>query len=409
MAVPDNRFSYLYRQYIDKKCSAEEMREFFILAQDPIHQEMLEMLADTHLESIQQPAALPDIDWEHMYRNILQQAGPFPQPIMDQNSRKKGRIVPLFALWRVAAAVIIIILCAGGYFLISKRQKSSPAEDTIAKAVKNDVLPGGNKAVLTLASGQAIILDSARNGMLAQQGNATVIKQNNGQLAYTTANEKPTEVLYNTLATPRGGQYQLVLPDGSKVWLNAASSIRYPTSFNGKQRAVEITGEAYFEVAKNEKMPFLVKMVSASGDKGEVKVLGTHFNVNAYDDEEMVRTTLLEGSVLMKKDAAMAILKPGQQSRLAKSGKMDVMDKADVEEAVAWKNGKHAFNNADIETIMRQAARWYDIEVVYKAKIEDHYTVNLPRNVPVSQLFHFLELSGGVHFAIEGKKIIVTN
>jgi len=399
--IPDNRFAYLYRQYVDKNCTPEEMQEFFARVQDPSYKETLEALADEHLTTIEVFAGLPDIDWEHMYRNVVQLPATVPQVI---ERRKKGSIAALFTLPRVAAAVIIVALCAGGYFIFNQRQKERVAVEASGSPSKNDVMPGYNKAILTLANGSAIVLDSAHIGKLAQQGNTTVVNSNNGQLAYNTLNEKPNEVLYNTLATPRGGQYQLVLPDGSKVWLNAASSIRYPTAFAGKVRKIEITGEAYFEVAKNAGMPFIVK---ANGM--DVRVLGTHFNVNAYDDEAAIKTTLLEGAVMVTKDAATAILKPGQQSRLAKSGKINVMDNADVEEAVAWKNGKHAFNNADIETIMRQAARWYDIEVVYKTKIEDHYTVNVPRNVPVSQLFHFLELSSGVHFAIEGKKITVTN
>jgi ferric-dicitrate binding protein FerR (iron transport regulator) len=290
---------------------------------------------------------------------------------------------------------------AGAYFLLLNK----PRHERVGGAgnpVANDALPGRSKAVLTLANGSSILLDSVANGMLAQQGNATVVKLNNGQLAYNTLAEKPTEVLYNTLATPRGGQYQLVLPDGSKVWLNAASSIRYPTAFAGKERKIEITGEAYFEVAKNTGVPFIV-----STNGMDVKVLGTRFNVNAYDDEATIRTTLLEGAVLVTKDAATAILKPGQQSRLTKSGVINVINDTDIEEAVAWKNGLFSFKSADIKTVMRQIARWYDVEVVYEKEVQEQFHTEINRNTNASKVFKILETTGGVHFRIEGKKVTV--
>ncbi|HWK07763.1 MAG TPA: FecR domain-containing protein [Puia sp.] len=305
-----------------------------------------------------------------------------------------------------AAAAIILVIGAGAWWL-----KQGFSHDVVkireADLQLNDVLPGGNKAILTLANGSTITLDSAANGKLTQQGNTTVLKADNGQLAYNAVNERPTEVVYNTLATPRGGQYRLVLPDGSKVWLNAASSIYYPTAFIGKERKVSITGEVYFEVTENADMPFIVEATTYSGNKGEVKVLGTHFDVNAYNDEETMNTTLLEGSVLVKKDRATAMLKPGQQAQLAKEGGIKLVNDADLEEIVAWKNGKISCRNMDLENIMRQVARWYDVEVVYEDRIPDRYTVSVSRDVPVSQLLRFLQESQGVHFRIEGKKITV--
>jgi transmembrane sensor len=392
MEIPNSRLSYLYQQYIDKKCSAGEMREFFMLVQDPMNREMLEMLAEAHLESIQQPVGLPDIDWEHMYRNIVQHKVP---------------VKPLFTFWRVAAAAIIIVLCAGGYFLIGKRH-NLPAGEVAAKAAKNDLPPGGNRAVLTLANGTSIVLDSAANGVLAQQGNARVLKTNQGQLAYNNTNEKPTEVLYNTLATPRGGQYQLVLPDGSKVWLNAASSIRYPTAFSGSTRTVDITGEAYFEIAKDAGKPFTVRLGSPAGAKGEVKVLGTGFNVNAYLDEPVVRTTLLEGSVKVTKDAATATLKPGQQAELEQAGDIRLVPDPDIAQTMAWKNGLFAFNGADIQTIMRQIKRWYNVDIVFEGDIREKFHLEISRNTNVSNVFRILEATGAVHFKIDGEKIVIT-
>jgi ferric-dicitrate binding protein FerR (iron transport regulator) len=330
-----------------------------------------------------------------LFNSIQQEAeAPVFQPVVH-----RVHFLRRYSRW-AAAAVFILVLSAGTYYLFN-RPARLPATTGIA-AEKNDVAPGGDKAVLTLANGSTITLDSAHNGALAQQGNATVVKKNNGQLAYNTQNEKPTEVLYNTLTTPRGGQYQLVLPDGSKVWLNAASSIRYPTAFAGKERKIEITGEAYFEVAKNTGIPFIVKTNGM-----EVKVLGTHFNVNAYDDEAVIKTTLLEGVVEVTKDAATALLKPGQQSQLTKLGKINVMDNADVEEAVAWKEGNFYFKDADIQAIMRQVARWYDVEIVYEGRIPEGHFVGRPsRSLTAAQMLKIVEYSG-VKIRIEGKKIIV--
>jgi ferric-dicitrate binding protein FerR (iron transport regulator) len=207
----------------------------------------------------------------------------------------------------------------------------------------------------------------------------------------------------NTLTTPRGGQYEVMLPDGTKVWLNSASSLTYPVTFAGKERRVELTGEAYFEVAKNTSSPFFVK---TSGQT--VKVLGTHFNINSYEDEKCVKTTLLEGSVVITSDGnKQAVnLKPGQQS-VNKAASFDVINEADIDEAVAWKNGKFLFRNTDLQTVMRQLSRWYDVDVEYQGTIaERHYRGRISRNVPVSQVFEILKTSG-INFIINGRTIIV--
>jgi len=374
---------------------------------------LLAAISDDAQEGTLKAALLESIENEDRDAGVPASLGVILQRILAGNERipaENEDPVPIrrISVWRrvAVAASIILVLGAGAYFLAVR--KPSQVAGTQGSGIKNDVAPGGNKAILTLANGGTIVLDSAANGVLTQQGNANVLKTNNGQLAYNTTNEKPTEVLYNTLATPRAGQYQLVLPDGSKVWLNAASSIRYPTAFTGANRQVDITGEVYFDIAKDARKPFIVRLGPPAGGKGAVRVLGTQFNVNVYDDEPAVRTTLVEGSVEVTKDAATALLKPGQQSQLTTSGALKVVQDADVEEAVAWKNGKLSFKHADIATILRQAARWYDVEIVYKAKIEDTYTVDVPRNLPVSTLLHVLEMSSGVHFNIEGKRITVT-
>ncbi|MEO6000379.1 MAG: FecR family protein [Chitinophagaceae bacterium] len=317
---------------------------------------------------------------------------------------------PVFSLWprRITAAAVIILCMAGSYLAITTNWEKdfvkihNGGKSPNTKKFKNDVPPGGNKAVLTLADGSTIVLDEARNGTLAQQGKTQVLKFD-GKLAYNNAKTGVEEILYNTIATPRGGQFQVVLPDGSHVWLNAASSLRFPTSFTGKERRVEITGEAYFEVTKNANLPFVVQLNTA-----EIKVLGTHFNIMAYNEENLLKTTLLEGSVQCTSGDNLAILKPGQQSQLMNSGHVKILNNVDLEEVVAWKNGMFHFEKMDIETLMRQISRWYDVEVVYQNhKSVDKFIADIPRNTNLSDALKALELTGKVRFDVEGKKVIV--
>ncbi len=312
-----------------------------------------------------------------------------------------------------AAAVTILILLSAGYLMFSsKSSKKEIAKKALTeKKLDNDIAPGGNKAVLTLADGSPIILDSASNGIIGHQGNIKVQKLNSGLLVYIINGRQVTEndeAFYNKITTPRGGQYHVKFTDGTKVWLNAASSIRFPVVFTGKYREVEITGEAYFEVAKNKTMPFKVK-----ANNSEIEVLGTHFNVNAYDDEAEIKTTLLEGkvkvSVLNQSDnRPPQLLKPGEQAAINKDGKINVKDRADTEEAVAWVNGYFQFKSANLKTILRQIARWYDVKIEYKEDADIHFTGQLTRNENVSKVLSKLMLTGEVHFKIDGKKIIVS-
>lgn len=242
--------------------------------------------------------------------------------------------------------------------------------------------------------------------MLAQQGDVNVMKLSDGQIVYNPMDiqEHNGEVMYNTLTNPRGSKpVKIVLAEGSKVWLNTESSLRYPTAFTGTERKVEITGEAYFEVAHNDAMPFRVSVNAM-----EVEVLGTHFNINSYQEEKETRTTLLEGSIKVKAGSVSRIIKPGEQARVHHNSKQALLiSSPDIAEVMAWKEGRFSFSNADLETIMREMARWYNVEVEYKDQIKDRYTVNVSRDVPVSQLFQFIEMSGGVHFEVKDRKIVV--
>lgn len=326
---------------------------------------------------------------------------------VDQESFRKSH-QPLINIrkWIAAAAIFIVFLGGVSYFLIFNKtsNKIAGTVNLSQQNSKNDVAPGGNKAILTLGDGSTIVLDSAQNGILTQQGNTKVIKLNNGQLAYklTKSNEE-LEIEYNSVTTPRGGQYQLVLSDGSKVWLNSSSSIRFPAIFKGHERDVEITGEAYFEVAHNTEMPFHVKV-----NDMDVEVLGTHFNINAYEDENVIKTTLLKGSVKVSKENFSTLIVPGEQARIVKtSNKIMVKAGVDLDEVVAWKNGYFDFEGLDFENIAKQLSRWYDVEVIYKRTIDDLFYAKIPRNTKLSIALKALELTGKVHFEIEDKKIIV--
>jgi len=307
-------------------------------------------------------------------------------------------------LKRLAAAAAVLVLLAAGVFYWLRTPAPQPLAQVVSKAAAPQVhAPGGNRAMLTLADGSTIVLDSAQNGVLAQQGSTRIIKLNNGQLAYSPpAAGNGSEAVFNTISTPAGGQYQLTLPDGSKVWLNAASSLRFPNHFSGDERSVELHGEGYFEIAHNKALPFRVKVNDAV-----VEVLGTHFNVNAYSDETDVRTTLLEGAVKMSKGAASVLLAPGQQARLQKNGNMNLVKEADLEQAMAWKNGYFQFNKADLPTLMRQIARWYGLEVVYEGPVKDYEFVGkIARNVYLADVLKALEGSG-VHYRMEGNRLII--
>jgi len=328
--------------------------------------------------------------------------------VMKKNIWKRARIEKPFIRMKwfrwAAAAAIITAFSTVSFFIFRNRDTdasitSSAKLQTQKGRFKNDVAPGQEGAILTLSNGKTIVLDSVDNGSLAQQGATEVVKKN-GQIVYTNQGSS-SEVLYNTMTTPKGRQYSLVLADGSKVWLNAASSITFPTAFEGKERRVSITGEAYFEIAHNAQMPFIVQ-------KGEmsIQVLGTHFNVNSYEDENSINVTLLEGLVKMTKGNVNSFIKPGQQARLQNEG-IKLINNADINAIMAWKNGLFVFDGTDIGALMRQLSRWYDVDVVYDKKINDLFYAEIPRNTKLSDVLKALELTGQVKFEINGKKIIV--
>ena len=306
---------------------------------------------------------------------------------------------PQLWTWVGIAASFLVIILAGLYYYPGK-----PTEVLIAKEpiIVEDILPGGNKAILTLSDGSKIVLDDKKNGILTEQDGVTVAKAADGQLVYTfTGKKKHVNALYNAIETPVGGQYQVNLPDGSKVWLNSSSLLRFPALFSGNTREVELRGEAYFEIAADQTMPFIVN----SGNQS-VKVLGTHFNINAYTDEPSINTTLLEGSVLVSElgNNRSVFLKPGEQSIITDDIRVV---KVDIQTAVAWKDGFFQFNGADIGTIMRQLGRWYGISVRHEGKIsQQKYDGAINRKLTLLQALELLEKSQ-IHSKLEGREVIV--
>ncbi|SFN33519.1 FecR family protein [Chitinophaga sp. YR627] len=371
----------LLDKYLTETLTAEEMSQFRQLLEDeeqmPILDSRLRELFDFQL---QQEYSLPEIDQrieQHVMSVIHNE---IPKPLY--------RRMPVRRWMAASAAVLLLILAGAGYYM-SRRPIASPNVRVMA-----DIQPGRSGAMLTLADGKTIQLDSLRNGTVALQG-GQVVQVKNGALLY---NGEGNEVVYNTVSTPNGRQYRLVLPDGTKVWLNAGSSIHYPLLFSGKTRNVEMTGEAYFEVAANAAMPFVVTV-----NKNElIEVLGTSFNIKAYDEENSIAATLLEGRIRVAKNT---LLQPGQQAILRHG--ITVVNDPDIEKVIAWKNNLFDFDDSDLNEVMHQIARWYDIEVVYAGHQPNiQFTGKISRNMTLQNLLNTLAVSG-VKCQLEDRKLIV--
>ncbi|MGZ3751976.1 MAG: FecR family protein [Mucilaginibacter sp.] len=304
--------------------------------------------------------------------------------------------------WYIAAAAILVLFTAFGIYHLFTDKKNRLPEYAVKPAAK-EIAPGRNKAILTLANGRTINISDTKNGQIATQAGVTIDKTGDGQVKYEA--DKGTASLttaMNTISVPRGGKYQLVLADGTKVWLNAASSLKFPAAFSGGERIVELTGEAYFEVTHNAKQPFKVKTAGQV-----VQDLGTRFNVNSYTDEDGIATTLVEGSVKIYDAKGQTLLSPGQQYLLKTGGMSEIKNDVDIDEITAWKSDMFQFDNANIQTIMRQVARWYDIDVEFKGPVPNYtYHGKISRNSNASQVLKILALSG-INFTIEGRTIIV--
>lgn len=386
---------YLFNQYIQNNSTPEERKELMELLSMPENEAVLSTLVTELLEKNTEPEfKMTAGQGESLLKNILQ-AGK-ATPVAAENKR-----MVFGTWWRVAAAVLL--LYAGAAYWTSQKAARNADEPGRTVKIRSDILPGGNRALLTMSGGARILLDNAPNGEIAQQGGVRIRKQG-GMLVYETPRsvEAGSLVYYNEISTPRGGQFEIVLSDGTKVWLNAASSLRYPAAFTGDLRQVELTGEGYFEVAANRQKPFQVL-----AREMKVNVLGTHFNVMAYEDEGLIKTSLLEGSVKITHGKANGILRPGQQAVVKGKEENIVIENADLSGAVAWKNGLLQFENADIRTIMREISRWYDVEIVYAGKVpQEKLEGKISKKANLSEILQILEFSN-IQCKVEGKKLII--
>lgn len=312
---------------------------------------------------------------------------------------KNTRLYSMVKMIGVAASILICLTV--GIYLFNFRTQEKVL---VTKRHLKDILPGRNKAVLTLADGRIVDLEQAKNGEIAMQNGILIRKNANGELEYVVKDGASGISGSNQVSTPRGGQYQVSLPDGTKAWLNAATTLKYPYSFAVNERLVELNGEAYFEVSKDRKRPFKVKT-----GKQTVEVLGTHFNINAYSDESVVKTTLLEGAVRVSTASAKVDIHPGEQSKFPSgSSILSVAKDVDIDRVMAWKNDVFSFDNDDLKTVMRQIARWYDLDVVYKGKIGDEkYVGEISRSSNLAEVFRILELNH-VHTEINGKTLTIS-
>jgi len=354
-----------------------------------------EMVLDLYQSILVQNSYTEDQDLV-LLQKITQSILDYPE----YERKPKVNMVRNFARIAVAAALI------GSTILTALWYYEKPTSGLVEKQAfhKNDVVPGTNKAVLTLSNGSQVLLSNSKRDIVLDDKNGVIGKNRGGQLIYTrsgnSARRNTITNVYNTIMTPRAGQYQVVLSDGTKVWLNAESSIKFPVTFIGSKREVELTGEAYFEVTKSPK-PF--RVISR---EQAVEVLGTHFNINTYPEENITKTTLLEGAVKITKGLEKIQLRPGQESKIV-NGRIEVTDDADIQAAIAWKNGEFQFNDTDLKSIMRQLERWYDLDVNYADIPATRFNGSISRNVNVSKVLKMLELTGKIHFKLDGRRVSI--
>ncbi|HTM99753.1 MAG TPA: FecR domain-containing protein, partial [Pedobacter sp.] len=391
----------LFQRYLNNRCTKEEVDQLIIFFQ---------AADETKLRGFISAALLDDStlendtsDYQPKLSLIYQQLS---AQIIAEGSTQAN---PRKYLWLRIAAIILVFVSVGSYFFL---YKSEPTTQLVQQQIDH-IVPGRNQATLTLANGKKITLTKGLSGTLAQEGNTLIQVNGKNAIAYTSNNvNSNAPVEYNTLSTAKGEEspYPLVLADGTKIWLNALSSITFPTAFKGKERIVKVTGEVYFEVVHNDALPFKVLT------KGQIiEDIGTHFNVNAYDDEPAIKTTLLEGSVKVSlanassiKEKAGVKLIPGQQAIINTASNNLSVKNVDLDDAVAWRNGMFFFNDTDIKTIMRQLARWYNVEVSFKGNIstERLFSGEISKDARLSEVLKALKMNK-INFKIEGEKVTV--
>jgi ferric-dicitrate binding protein FerR (iron transport regulator) len=395
----DQRIIILFVKYINDQYDANELEEVLMMLKNGTYQsELAAAISQVAAEDLNSNTTgdLTSLEIENIYAGIQQKLHHTDAEPDEFQTRRK--IIPLWS--KISTAAAIALIAAGVLFYNQRKMPAVPGTAT----VKINIVPGANRAFLTLSGGKRISLSDAADGKIAQEEGVSITKTAGGQLVYSDAGSGPEKnAKQNRVSTPKGGKWRINLPDGTAVWLNAASSIAYPASFKGsKVRGVELNGEAYFEVAKDKAHPFIVKT-----DNQEVEVLGTHFSVNSYADETSVKTTLLEGRIRITGAGQQKILKPGEQSIL--NGKVLKIGTADLETAVAWKNDEFVFRGESIKEIMRVLVRWYNIDVEYRGAVTtEGFQGKIGMQKDITEVLQLLELTEAVHFKIEGRKIIVT-
>lgn len=408
MKLDRKRIICLLEKYVMRETTETEENELFEIVKELEHDNDFQLEMPKIFDEIE-PVQLTAEMRERILNNVLTPVLSFPIAIGGKEEGKSW-VRRIFSWQRVAvAAAIILMIGTGTYFSFFNAGKNEIAKTVNPNPVQNDVAPGSFKARLTLADGSSIIIDSAGTGQLTKQGNTTVINKD-GKLVYESEKESGA-VLYNTIATNKGETYSFILADGSKVWLNSASSVHFPVAFPGKERRIEFIGEVYVQVAKKPQQPFI-----ASAKGLEVLALGTEFNINAYEDEENISTTLIEG--LVKVSAARppasgrnqnVILNQGQQTQLNRNGELTAAKNVNTDEIIAWKDGWFHFESADLKTILRQFARWYDVEVVYEGTVKNRKFFGIvKRNSTLRNVLEMLS-DNNIYFHIEGKKLVVTS
>ncbi|MGN6421255.1 MAG: FecR family protein [Pseudobacter sp.] len=391
----------LWDKYVmDQKLSAPELRQLKELINDKDNSSLVPELLNSVYEQKQEISAEYSSGdaFKEIWEKLHQHPETSPAPVITSSFKRNW--------WKYASAAAIFIAAGLGIyrFVISNSAQTIAEQPSGSVLSSTEIQPGGNKAMLTLADGSVVALNDAQDGVLATQGGVNVVKLNNGELSYQADNKQANEVLFNTIATPRGGKYRLTLPDGSKVWLNAESSLRYPTAFTGKTRGVVLKGEAYFEVTSNAAQPFLVEVKDL-----KVDVLGTRFNIMAYENETITATTLVDGAVRVSAASRQLLLKPGQQALQGEHGSMKMVNDADIQQALAWKNDYFQFNADRFDQLMRQIERWYDVSVKFEGAVpERKFGGKISRLSPLNDVLRILELSD-VKFRVEGKTITVIN
>lgn len=387
------RLQNLLEEYFNNTIGNEDCDELlkYIEQTDPgLFSEMIDKLVQDNEEG----PAFEGIQAEKVYENIT------------SDKRFSRRPLNLYYKnWFRIAAVVVILLSFLFYFVNTGKTDLHLKANPETKDLKALIVPGGNKAVLTLSNGEKVALDQLGTEALTKESGVQIKKTRKGEIIYDAPRMGRSEtVAFNKIETPRGGEYQVILADGTRVWLNAASSLSYPTAFNGSKREVRLTGEAYFEVAKSRNKPFFVQVNGTT-----IEVLGTHFNITSYSDESNLTTTLLEGSVNVTKNGHQTLLKPGQQAVVTRTSDHINVSSADIPATMAWKNGYFLFRDEDIKSIMKKISRWYDIEVEYRGNVEEQkFGGTFYRSKSFSELLHYLEKLGSLHFKIEGRRVIVT-